>query len=112
MSISSPGLASNEARTGSGGRPFSTARSQSMSRDDAALLDVVNFARRIVLRTSGWTQEEFEGDELKHVTVLHLFTLLGESVRRLSDEFRLTHPEIPWARIVGMRNKLVHAYDA
>jgi uncharacterized protein with HEPN domain len=82
-----------------------------MLRDDAAFLDVVNFARRIVELTSMWTYESFESDELKQLSVLHLFTLLGESVRRLPDDFQLAHPGIPWARIVGMRNKLIHDYD-
>jgi len=33
-------------------------------------------------------------------------------VKRLSDEFRTGHPEIPWAMIAGMRDKLIHEYDA
>jgi uncharacterized protein with HEPN domain len=37
--------------------------------------------------------------------------LLGEAVRRLSDEFRAAYPGVPWHRIVGMRNRLIHEYD-
>jgi uncharacterized protein with HEPN domain len=35
---------------------------------------------------------------------------LSESAQRLSDEFKQRHPEVPWQRIAGMRNRLVHAY--
>lgn len=28
----------------------------------------------------------------------------------MSEEFGSTTPEIPWADIVGMRNRLIHAY--
>ncbi len=30
----------------------------------------------------------------------------------MSDEFRARYAEIPWVRIAGMRDKLIHAYDA
>lgn len=36
---------------------------------------------------------------------------IGEAVNRLSDSFRAEHPEIEWAKIYGMRNHLVHAYE-
>jgi uncharacterized protein with HEPN domain len=37
--------------------------------------------------------------------------VIGEAVKRLSDEFRTSHPQIPWALMTGMRDHLVHAYD-
>jgi len=30
---------------------------------------------------------------------------------RLLDDFRNRHPEIPWALVAGMRDKLIHGYD-
>jgi uncharacterized protein with HEPN domain len=38
--------------------------------------------------------------------------VIGEAVKRLSEEFRGQHPQIPWTRIAGMRDKLIHQYDA
>jgi uncharacterized protein with HEPN domain len=35
---------------------------------------------------------------------------LGESARRISPEFQKSHPQIPWASIIGMRHKVVHDY--
>lgn len=35
---------------------------------------------------------------------------LGEAVKKLSDELKDRHPEIPWKRIAGMRDKLIHDY--
>ncbi len=32
-------------------------------------------------------------------------------VKRLSDDFRKSHPEIQWRQIAGMRDRLVHDYD-
>ncbi|WP_283171312.1 HepT-like ribonuclease domain-containing protein [Curtanaerobium respiraculi] len=36
---------------------------------------------------------------------------IGEAVNRLSAAFRTEHPAIPWHRIYGMRNHLVHGYE-
>ncbi|HLE14654.1 MAG TPA: HepT-like ribonuclease domain-containing protein [Anaerolineales bacterium] len=36
--------------------------------------------------------------------------IIGEASRNLSDEFREDNPEIPWSQIIGMRNRIVHAY--
>ncbi len=35
---------------------------------------------------------------------------IGEAASRISDTFRSAHPEIPWREIIGMRNRLIHAY--
>jgi uncharacterized protein with HEPN domain len=44
------------------------------------------------------------------VWIIHHLQIIGEAVRGLSQEFRLSHPNIPWTDIVGMRNILVHHY--
>ena len=36
--------------------------------------------------------------------------IIGEAVRRLPEEFKESHREIPWHRIAGMRNRIVHDY--
>ncbi|MHB8743849.1 MAG: HepT-like ribonuclease domain-containing protein [Sulfuricaulis sp.] len=37
--------------------------------------------------------------------------LAGEAVKRLTENFRNTHPEIPWKHVAGMRDVLIHQYD-
>lgn len=36
---------------------------------------------------------------------------IGECVNRLSEEFKNSHPEIPWLGIVGVRNLIAHRYN-
>jgi len=36
--------------------------------------------------------------------------IVGEAASRIGENTRSTYPEIPWADIVGMRNRLIHAY--
>jgi len=42
--------------------------------------------------------------------VIRQLEIIGEASRNLSDEFREDNPEIPWSQIIGMRNRIVHAY--
>ena len=36
---------------------------------------------------------------------------IGEAARRLSQETRDKHPQIPWREITSMRNLVIHEYD-
>jgi uncharacterized protein with HEPN domain len=36
--------------------------------------------------------------------------IIGEAAVNVSQEFKDTSPGIPWAKLAGMRNRLVHAY--
>jgi len=36
---------------------------------------------------------------------------IGEHAYQLSDEFKAVHPEAPWAKISGLRHRLVHDYE-
>ena len=38
--------------------------------------------------------------------------IVGEAASRLSPEDQARYPSIPWREIIGMRNRLVHGYDA
>jgi len=35
---------------------------------------------------------------------------LGEAVKKLSDELIKNNPDIPWRKIAGMRDKIIHDY--
>ena len=40
---------------------------------------------------------------------MHLI-VLGEGARMLSDEIKAQAPAVPWSQMIGMRNRLAHAY--
>lgn len=82
-----------------------------MWRDDATLLDIAQAARRIAAFVEGVDEASFAANSEKRWAVVAQLLIIGEAVTRLSKEFTSAHPEIEWAKIVGMRNRLVHGYD-
>jgi uncharacterized protein with HEPN domain len=42
--------------------------------------------------------------------VIRNFEIIGEAAKRLSDDVRKAHPDIPWRRIAGFRDVLIHDY--
>jgi uncharacterized protein with HEPN domain len=62
--------------------------------------------------TAGMSQEAFAADDLVVDAVQRNFTIIGEAARQVPAEIQGKHPEIPWALMQGMRNIIVHEYDA
>lgn len=54
--------------------------------------------------------DQFKQDEKTVRAVLYDLAVIGEAARKVSDEFRKKHPEVPWKIIWDMRNVLVHDY--
>lgn len=42
--------------------------------------------------------------------VIREFEIIGEVTKRLSQETKNKNPNIPWRKIAGMRDKLIHGY--
>jgi len=79
-----------------------------MNRDNAALLDIYNAAQRILLFTTGQTKANLAINEEKQSAILYQVIVVGEATKRLSTDFRNTHPDVPWKDITGMRDILAH----
>ena len=37
--------------------------------------------------------------------------IVGEAATRVTEPTRTRYAEIPWVRIIAMRNRLIHGYD-
>jgi len=82
-----------------------------MQRDESVyLLDMLLGARDALDLTSGLTFPEFEQSKLHKLAILGAIQNIGEAASRIGADTRALHPEIPWAKIIGMRNRIVHAY--
>lgn len=82
-----------------------------MLRDSATLLDILKAARLAVEFREEMDKRAFLDDPKTQSAILHQLLVLGEAAKRLSQEFREQHQKIPWKKITGMRDKLIHEYD-
>jgi uncharacterized protein with HEPN domain len=82
-----------------------------MDRDLGVLVDILTAARDLLEFKQGMTREEFLRSKLIQSAILHKLVVIGEASRRLSEGFRTQHPEIPWQRMIALRNFVVHEYD-
>jgi uncharacterized protein with HEPN domain len=68
-------------------------------------------SRRILRYTAGTSKEDLWGDEILRDALIRQFTVLGEAATRISRTLRDRNSDVPWQRIIGMRNVVVHQYD-
>jgi uncharacterized protein with HEPN domain len=79
--------------------------------DKSLLLDMDRACRLILQFKSGLDEAAFRLDEKTQSAVIHQLLILGEATKRLSEEFRSQHPQIPWSDIARMRDKMIHHYQ-
>lgn len=53
---------------------------------------------------------DLDTDRMLLFALVRAVEVLGEAAARLSGDARAALPDIPWPRIVAMRNRLIHAY--
>jgi uncharacterized protein with HEPN domain len=53
----------------------------------------------------------FKEDTLVQDAVLRRLTIIGEAVKSVPDDVRTRYPDVPWKKIAGTRDKVVHDYD-
>jgi uncharacterized protein with HEPN domain len=79
--------------------------------DTLYLIHISEEIARIEHFTTGGKVEFLQSDLVQYAVLRSLQTL-AESVKRLSDALKASHPEVPWKDIIGLRNVLVHDYLA
>ena len=84
---------------------------QYVDKDVQRLLHMIAAIGRLKRAVSGVAEAEFRLDEKLQDAVSFDISTIGESAARVSADFQQRHPEIPWAKMRGMRNFLVHIVD-
>jgi len=72
--------------------------------------DILEAIAKIEHYTAEMTFEAFRADERTVDAVVRNLTVIGEAARYLPPEVEARYPEIPWARMRGIRNFVVHEY--
>ena len=71
------------------------------------MLDAAKEAASFV---QGKQRSDLQSNRMLVLSVVRLIEVIGEAASQVTKEFQQAHSEIPWPLIVGMRNRLIHAY--
>jgi len=81
-------------------------------RDRVRLDHMLDHAREAITLMQGKTRADLDSDRVLSLALVRLLEIVGEAAGRVSEEECAQHSEIPWPQIVGLRNRLIHGYDA
>jgi len=82
-----------------------------MSRDSAYLLDIFEAAKLALSYLEGKTKEEFFKDTQCQDAVIRRLEIIGEAAGRVSGATTTKFPNLPWKKMVSMRNIMIHEYE-
>lgn len=78
--------------------------------DRIRLRHMVDAARAAQDFVAGRTRAELDTNRMLLFAVVRAIEVIGEAAARMSPEGRAALPDLPWPAIIGMRNRIVHAY--
>ena len=82
-----------------------------MSRDPSIYLGhIVESIEHIESYVRGLDLDGFSGDQQVQDAVMRRLEIIGEAVKNLPRGLREANPQVPWRRIAGTRDKLIHDY--
>ena len=68
-----------------------------------ASVEAINFA-------ADRDREGLDSNRMLTLALVKDIEIIGEAAGRISAECKARHPQVPWVQIIGMRNRLTHAY--
>lgn len=74
------------------------------------LQDILDSIEEIDAFTSGYNFESFSIDKKTINAVIRSIEVIGEAAKKIPIQIREKHPQIPWKKMAGMRDKLIHEY--
>ncbi len=80
------------------------------SKDIIRVRHIIDEAGEACKYVEGISFDEFVEDGKTVRAVMRSIEVIGEAASKISIEFRKEHPAVPWQKIIGMRNRLIHVY--
>ncbi|MGB8646929.1 MAG: DUF86 domain-containing protein [Anaerolineae bacterium] len=74
------------------------------------LHDIVEYSNKAMQFIQGIDFAAFQEDEEKTFAVVRALEVVGEAASHIPASLRDKYPQIPWSRVTGMRNKIIHDY--
>jgi uncharacterized protein with HEPN domain len=71
------------------------------------IADALNSATDFI---HGRQRADLDSDRMLVFALVRAMEIVGEAAAKVSPDARLEFPDLPWLLMIGMRNRLVHAY--
>ena len=78
--------------------------------DEIRVRHMLDAAREALSFAHGRTRDELDSDRQLVLALVKDIEIVGEAATQVGEPTRRRLPDMPWESIVGMRNRLVHAY--
>jgi len=82
----------------------------SKGKPDVYLQDILENIQQIEAYLDDVNENEFYQNPEKQDAVLRRLEIIGEAVKHISDDIRDKYDEVPWRKIAGMRDIIIHEY--
>jgi len=82
----------------------------SKRKPDVYLRDILESIDQIEEYLEGVNENEFYQNSEKQDAVLRRLEIIGEAVKHISDDIREKYDSVPWRKIAGMRDIIIHEY--
>jgi len=74
------------------------------------ITDIIEAIESIEKFTEGFTFEDFKKDDKTISAVIRKLEIIGEAVKKIPASVRNKNKQIPWKKMAGIRDKLIHEY--
>lgn len=74
------------------------------------LEDILAAIESIEAFVAGMDLENFASDDKTASAVIRKFEIIGEAVRHVPEDIRMSYSEVEWKEMAGMRDRLIHFY--
>jgi uncharacterized protein with HEPN domain len=78
--------------------------------DDVRIRHMIEAIEAAIRFTAGRPRADLDADTMLLFALVRAVEVVGEAATHVSDATRAKMPDVPWREIVGMRNRVVHAY--
>ncbi len=81
-------------------------------KDKVRLKHMREYSKEAIELAQGKTREDLDRDRVFELALTRLVEIIGEAAAKITPETQGKFAQIPWPEIIGLRNRLIHGYDA
>jgi uncharacterized protein with HEPN domain len=81
-----------------------------LKNDEIRVRHILDAAREALDFSYGRSREDVSKNRMLNLSLVRLLEIIGEAAKGLSPGFIKTHPGIPWKKMSGIRDRLIHGY--